>query len=372
MSIKVKKLSKEFRSLKRGRVVALHDISLEIKEGEFFIILGPSGCGKSTFLKLLAGLEKPTSGEIYLKGRLVASKEKNLFLGPKERNIAMVFQSYALYPHMSVYENIAFPLKMRKAPKGEIKVRVKEMAKLLEIENLLFAKPKELSGGEMQRVALARALIRKPNVLLLDEPLSSLDAQLRIKMREELKKMQRILGITTVYVTHDQAEALSLADKIAILKNGEIQQVGKPEEIYNEPANTFVAQFLGIPSMNLLRAKVIEEKTKIFIETLDIRLKPSSELVQKLRELNLQEIIVGIRAEDLKLTQQKPFDFEAEIKLIEHLGAEKVLYLNVKGEKLLLRTPYCEGLREDEIVKITIDPKKIHIFNKDGIRVKWH
>ncbi|WP_456450749.1 ABC transporter ATP-binding protein, partial [Palaeococcus sp. (in: euryarchaeotes)] len=219
-----------------GEVAAVKNMNLEVKDKEFMILLGPSGCGKTTTLRMIAGLEEPSEGQIFIGDKLVADLEKGVFIPPKDRDIAMVFQSYALYPHMTVYDNIAFPLKLRKTPKQEIEERVKEVAELLDLTELLKRKPRELSGGQRQRVALGRAIVRKPQVFLMDEPLSNLDAKLRVKMRAELKKLQRQLGVTTIYVTHDQVEAMTMGDRIAIINFGELQQVGSPDEVYNKPS----------------------------------------------------------------------------------------------------------------------------------------
>ncbi|RLE52516.1 MAG: glycerol-3-phosphate ABC transporter ATP-binding protein, partial [Candidatus Methanomethylicota archaeon] len=227
-----------------GEVVAVDDVTLTIREKEFMVLLGPSGCGKTTTLRIIAGLEEPTKGEVYIDDQPVT------YLPPKDRDIAMVFQNYALYPHMKVYDNIAFPLKLRKYPKEEIDKMVKEVAEMLHIEDLLDRMPKQLSGGEQQRVALARALIRRPKAFLLDEPLSNLDAKLRVVMRAELKRLQKELGVTTVYVTHDQAEAMTMADRIAVMKDGKVLQVGSPADVFNKPVNLFVAGFIGSPPMN--------------------------------------------------------------------------------------------------------------------------
>ena len=246
MKLRLVRLSKKFVTA-RGSVFAVRDIDLETTESEFFVLLGPSGCGKSTVLNLIAGLEKPTGGEIWFDEKLAASSDKKVFLTPKERNVAMVFQSYALYPHMSIFENIAFPLKVAREEEASILESVSRVSSMLGISHLLRAKPGELSGGQRQRVAIGRAIVRQPSIFLLDEPLSNLDAQLRTATRMELKALQRQLEITTVYVTHDQVEAMSLGNRIALLNDGDIEQVGSPEELYNKPANAFVAKFIGSP-----------------------------------------------------------------------------------------------------------------------------
>ncbi|MEM4563275.1 MAG: ABC transporter ATP-binding protein, partial [Thermofilum sp.] len=238
VTVRLENVSKIFR----GGVEAVRDLNLEVKDGEFMVLLGPSGCGKTTTLLMIAGVYKPSKGYIYFDDKIVNDLE------PKDRNIGMVFQSYALYPHMTVYENIAFPLRLKKLPKEEIDRRVREAASMLRIENLLDRRPSQLSGGQQQRVALARAIVKRPSLFLMDEPLSNLDAKIRVEVRAELKRLQRELGITTIYVTHDQAEAMSLADRIAVMNEGRLQQVGTPDELYYKPANTFVAGFIGAPA----------------------------------------------------------------------------------------------------------------------------
>ncbi|HDJ83484.1 MAG TPA: ABC transporter ATP-binding protein, partial [Desulfurococcaceae archaeon] len=258
VSVRLENLTKCF-----GRVIAVNNLNLEIKDGEFVALLGPSGCGKTTTLLMIAGIYKPTKGYIYFDDVIVND------LPPKDRNIGMVFQSYALYPHMRVFDNIAFPLKLQKLPKEEIKKRVLETAKLLRIEDLLNRKPAQLSGGQQQRVALARALAKQPNLFLMDEPLSNLDAKLRVIMRAELKRLQKSLGITTIYVTHDQVEAMTMADRIAVLNKGELQQYSTAEELYSKPSNLFVAGFIGSPPMNFIECTLVERDNKYYLDASD-------------------------------------------------------------------------------------------------------
>ncbi|MEJ2428386.1 MAG: ABC transporter ATP-binding protein [Deltaproteobacteria bacterium] len=262
MNITFKSLQKTFFTL-RGKVEALKSIDLEIGQGEFFILLGPSGCGKTTTLNLAAGLERPTAGEIRFADKIVSSPEKKIFVSPKERNVAMVFQSYALYPHLNVFENIAFPLRVAK--ERDIAEPVRNTAHMLDIENLLERKPAELSGGERQRVAIARALVRDPDLFLLDEPLSNLDTQLRTTMRAELKRLQRNTGVTTIYVTHDQTEAMTLGDRIGLFREGRLIQVGTPDNLYNSPQTPFAATFVGSPPMNLIPAEIKKEGDTMLI-----------------------------------------------------------------------------------------------------------
>jgi multiple sugar transport system ATP-binding protein len=344
--IKISKLSKSFFTLRRGKINALNDISLEIEPGSFFVLLGPSGCGKSTLLNIIAGIEKQSSGEIYFNENLIASSEKNIFLSPKERDVAMVFQSYALYPHMTVFENIAFPLKISKLRKNEIMNKVNEAAKILELEKLLAAKPKELSGGQRQRVALGRAIVRNPSLLLLDEPLSNLDAMLRINMRSELKTLQRKLKLTTIYVTHDQTEAMSLGDKIALIKDGKIQQIGNPDDIYNNPQNLFVAKFLGSPPINLFNEKFLNS------------------FQNKMEFLkNHKNFIAAIRPEQIKVTKKNNGIFNAKIKMISSLGSEKIIYLSAADEHFVVMVSYEKSLQEGEEIGISFGRNKIFLFD---------
>jgi len=347
--IKIKNLSKNFFTLRRGRVNALRNINLEIEPGSFFVLLGPSGCGKSTLLNIIAGIEQQSTGEIYFNEKIIASSDKKVFLSPKERDVAMVFQSYALYPHMTVFENIAFPLKISKLDKDEIKRKVEEASEILELKNLLEAKPKELSGGQRQRVALGRAIVRNPSVLLLDEPLSNLDAMLRINMRSELKSLQRKLNITTIYVTHDQTEALSLGDKIAVIKDGEIQQLGNPDQIYNDPQNLFVAKFLGSPPINIFGEQFFEyisNKTDI--------------------TKNRTNLIAGIRPEQIKITEKDKGLFNAKIKMINSLGSEKMIHLSTAASNLVAKAAPDLNILEGDDVGIFFEKEKVSFFEKES------
>ncbi|MQY68681.1 MAG: ATP-binding cassette domain-containing protein, partial [Hadesarchaea archaeon] len=279
-----------------GKVEAVKNVTLKIKDGEFVALLGPSGCGKTTTLRCIAGLEKPNEGSTYIGDRNVTN------LSPPERNVAMVFQSYALYPHMTAFNNIAFPLQIRKRPKDEIRKEVKRVAEILEISELLGRKPGELSGGQCQRVALGRAIIRNPAVFLLDEPLANLDAKLRISMRGELKRLQKRLGVTTIFVTHDQIEAMTMAERIAIMNNGVIEQFGSTEEIYQHPANTFVAGFIGTPAMNLMECSLVEKNGAFSLDfdtnTLPVPSSVGGALIEKMKS---SDVVFGIRPEDISI-----------------------------------------------------------------------
>jgi len=352
-----------------GEVTAVREMNLEVKDGEFMILLGPSGCGKTTTLRMIAGLEEPTKGQIYIGDKLVADPEKGIFIPPKDRDIAMVFQSYALYPHMTVYDNIAFPLKLRKVPKQEIDQRVREVAEMLGLTELLNRKPRELSGGQRQRVALGRAIVRKPQVFLMDEPLSNLDAKLRVRMRAELKKLQRQLGVTTIYVTHDQVEAMTMGDRIAVMNAGVLQQVGSPDEVYNKPANMFVAGFIGSPPMNFLDGTITEGG---FVDFGEFRLKLLPDQFEVLGELGYvgREVIFGIRPEDVydaMFAQVKvPGEnlVRAVVEIVENLGGERIVHLRVGGLVFVGKFPSESRVREGQEVDVVFDMKKVHIFDK--------
>ena len=312
VNVRLEKVTKRF-----GDVIAVNKVSFEVKDKEFFVLLGPSGCGKTTTLRCIAGLEKVDDGDIYIGDEVVND------LPPKDRDVAMVFQTYALYPHMKVYDNIAFPLKMRKIPKNVIKEKVKRTAELLRIAHLLDRKPAQISGGEAQRVALGRAIVREPKVFLMDEPLSNLDAKLRIYMRAELKRIQKDIGVTTVYVTHDQIEAMTMADKIAIMNFGNLQQVGSPREIYDHPTNMFVAGFIGTPPMNFLDCTLIEKDGSYFLDSGEFILSISHDIGRIVREKATgSELILGIRPEDISLEKKQTHEevIKSEVYITEPLG----------------------------------------------------
>ena len=316
--------------------VVVHDFNLEIKDKEFLVLVGPSGCGKTTTLRMIAGLEEITSGELYIGDRLVND------VAPKDRDIAMVFQSYALYPHMSVYENMAFGLKLRKIPKAEIERRVREAAHILDIEHLLERKPKALSGGQRQRVALGRAIVREPQVFLMDEPLSNLDAKLRVQMRAEISKLRHRLQTTVVYVTHDQTEAMTMGDRIVVMKDGYIQQVDTPMNLYNHPRNMFVAGFIGSPSMNFLKVKLVEENGRLWLVNPDFRLPPLEERREALTPYIDKEIIFGIRPEavydDAAFLEANPdWVVDVHVDVLEPMGAEHYVYFSLNGENVIAR-----------------------------------
>lgn len=359
-----------------GGVIAVSNFNLEIKDKEFIILVGPSGCGKSTTLRMVAGLEEISSGELYIGDRLVND------VAPKDRDIAMVFQNYALYPHMTVYDNMAFGLKLRKTSKEEIKRRVEEAARILDIEHLLERKPKALSGGQRQRVALGRAIVREPKVFLLDEPLSNLDAKLRAQMRTEITKLHQKLGTTFIYVTHDQTEAMTMGTRIVVMKDGLIQQCDAPQVLYDKPCNMFVAGFIGSPQMNFIEGKVLKDGNDFFVEfgsedtktragvKYKIKLPAEKNTKDVLVPYEDKEVIIGIRPEhvhdEANFLETIPEGIvEADVEVTELMGAETYLYMNCEGHAINARVDPSSTARPGDKIKITIDPNKIHLFDKD-------
>ena len=345
---------------------AVKDFSLEVEDQEFIIFVGPSGCGKSTTLRMIAGLEEISSGELKIDGRVVNDVE------PKDRDIAMVFQNYALYPHMTVFDNMAFGLKLRKVPKDEIKKKVEEAAKILDLEKLLDRKPKALSGGQRQRVAMGRAIVRNPKVFLMDEPLSNLDAKLRVQMRSEIASLQNRLKATIIYVTHDQTEAMTLGTRIVVLKDGVIMQVDSPQKLYNEPNNLFVAGFIGSPQMNFIDAvcKVEGERVTLNFEKTSVVLPPAK--AKKLIDggYNGKTVVMGIRPEDIgdsqiEIEAHKDAVFETDVTGYELLGSEVLLYFNVAGTAMTAKVDSRTTARMGDHITLAIDPEKIHCFDKE-------
>ncbi len=346
-----------------GSVPAVNDFTLDIPDKEFLVLVGPSGCGKSTVLRLLAGLEEISDGAIYIGERQVNN------VAAKDRDIAMVFQSYALYPHMSVYNNMAFGLTLRGMPKPEIQRRVQEAAEMLGIQLLLARKPRQLSGGQRQRVALGRAIVREPAVFLLDEPLSNLDAQLRLQTRAELSKLHRRLGTTFIYVTHDQTEAMTMATRIVVMREGIIQQVGTPQELYSHPANIFVAGFIGSPSMNFLHATVEAQGEGLaFAIHSELRLPAPPAWTRQLQPYQGKEIVLGIRPEDIYTAQTAPPDVAsvactAKVDIVEALGNETLLYLLSGDLSFLARVdPRVEARPGDEL-SVALNTSRMHLFD---------
>jgi len=346
--------------------VAVKDFNLEIADKEFVIFVGPSGCGKSTTLRMIAGLEDISSGEFYIDGKLMNDVE------PKDRDIAMVFQNYALYPHMSVYDNMAFGLKLRKTPKDEIDKLVHEAAKILDLEHLLDRKPKALSGGQRQRVAMGRAIVRNPKVFLMDEPLSNLDAKLRGQMRVEISKLHQRLQATIIYVTHDQTEAMTLGTRIVVMKDGVIQQVDSPQNLYDRPCNKFVAGFIGAPQMNMIDAAVAKEGADVTLSfgghTITLPAEKGKVVEQK--GYVGKTVTVGIRPEDLHddeawLQASPKSVIEATIRVYELLGAEVNLYFDIDDAQFIARVNPRTTARVGSVVKIALDMSKVHVFDKD-------
>ena len=342
------------------------DFNLEIQDKEFIIFVGPSGCGKSTTLRMIAGLEEISKGEMYIGGRLIND------VPPKDRDIAMVFQSYALYPHMTVYKNIAFGLELRKTPKDEIDKRVHEAAKILEIEHLLDRKPKALSGGQRQRVALGRAMVRNPAVFLLDEPLSNLDAKLRTSMRTEIIKLHKKLATTFIYVTHDQTEAMTMGDRIVVMKDGIIQQVDTPQNLYDMPCNMFVAGFIGSPQMNFLDGTLIKKGDLYGVDLGgDVIPLPKEKTADgKLDAYVGKTLKVGIRPEDIKddeefLEKHPNSHLSAEVEVSELMGAEIYLYLTYQGQNLMARVAPTSKSRRGDKITVAMDTHKIHLFDPE-------
>lgn len=358
--VRLKNLTKRF-----GNVVAVNNVSFEVKDKGFLVLLGPSGCGKTTTLRCIAGLETLDEGEIYIGDTLVNE------LLPKDRDVSMVFQSYALYPHMKVFGNIAFPLKMRKVPKNEIKERVKHTAELLRITHLLDRKPKHLSGGEAQRTALGRAIVRNPRVFLMDEPLSNLDAKLRVYMRVELKRLQKDLGVTTVYVTHDQVEAMTMADEVAIMNQGVLQQLGDAYKIFNYPANLFVAGFIGSPPMNFIDCTFTERNGSCFLDAGTFILPIPDDISKIIKEEPTgSELILGVRPEDVSLGKKRTPEklVEAEIYVIEPLGSEIIVDLKV-GDNLVKVKTTDFTMNIGKKVWVGFNKEKMHLFDKKTERV---
>ncbi|WMJ80821.1 sn-glycerol-3-phosphate ABC transporter ATP-binding protein UgpC [Clostridium sp. MB40-C1] len=343
---------------------AVHNFTLTIEDKEFIVFVGPSGCGKSTTLRMIAGLEEVSSGELYIGENLVND------VAPKDRDIAMVFQNYALYPHMTVYDNMAFGLKLRKMSKDEIKKKVTEAAKILGIEDLLDRKPKQLSGGQKQRVALGRSIVRNPKVFLMDEPLSNLDAKLRVQMRAEISKLHQQLKTTFIYVTHDQTEAMTMGTRIVVMKDGIIQQVADPQSIYKHPNNVFVASFIGSPQMNFIECTIKDDKDNLYAEFNGNIVRFSdkhSKLLKDLEYVN-KEVILGIRPENIfvhyEISENKENVIETMVQVKEMLGSETYLHLEMHNQSLIARVDPNTEAEIGKSINIGFKIDKIHIFNK--------
>ncbi len=347
-----------------GDVEVIKDFTLEVEDKEFIIFVGPSGCGKSTNLRMLAGLEEITAGEILIGDRVVND------VPPKDRDIAMVFQSYALYPHMTVYDNMAFGLKLRKTPKDEITRRVNEAAEILGITELLQRKPKALSGGQRQRVAVGRAIVREPAVFLMDEPLSNLDAKLRVSARAEISKLHQRLQTTFIYVTHDQVEAMTMADRIVVLHAGILQQADSPRNLYNFPHNIFVAGFIGSPSMNFFDATLVKEEQKMYLDSGDFRIEVPSDKMETYKAYIGKQVIFGIRPEDVHVPQYAPVDItpapiSGSIEIVELLGSELILFVNAGSNSFVAKVDTRYEVKPGDSVDLVCNMKNMHIFDKE-------
>ncbi len=340
---------------KFGEDEVIHGVNIDISDGEFIVIVGPSGCGKSTLLRMLAGLEEVTSGEISINDKRVNELE------PKDRDIAMVFQNYALYPHMSVYKNMAYGLKLRKIAKTEINRRVDEVTSLLQLDGLLNRKPRQLSGGQRQRVAMGRAIVREPSVFLFDEPLSNLDAKLRVQMRLDIKRLQQRLEVTSLYVTHDQVEAMTMADRLVVMNAGNAEQIGNPLEIYHQPNSVFVATFIGSPSMNIFKAQKMDEHTLAIQTGGNIRLPPEIRLMVN----NFQ---LGIRPEHFDLTQEESAVMQMQVDAIEPLGAETLVHGSPvdSAQVMTIRLDGAADIDLHSVINLTVSSEHLHFFDYDS------
>ncbi|MFL3657776.1 MAG: ABC transporter ATP-binding protein [Opitutales bacterium] len=364
----LKQLEKIYAGSRKGSDFrAVKKIDLTVEDKEFMVLVGPSGCGKSTTLRMIAGLEEITDGTISIGEQLVND------VPPKDRDIAMVFQSYALYPHMTVFENMAFGLKLRKYPKEETERRVNEAAQILGLETMLQRKPKALSGGQRQRVAVGRAIVRQPKVFLFDEPLSNLDAKMRVSMRAEISKLHERLQATMIYVTHDQVEAMTMGDRICVMNDGEIMQIDEPLNIYNRPANLFVASFIGSPAMNLFKGAIVSKERGLVFEEMNetengFSIPLDGDLGEKVKNLDGKPVVLGIRPEDTKLleSESEPMSavVTAKVELSEPMGAETLVYLDTGANSFIVKERGHVKLSNDLYVSVAIDPNKIHLFDR--------
>lgn len=360
--VKLENISKIYDNV----VIAVKDVSFIVEDKEFVVIVGPSGCGKTTTLRMIAGLEDITKGNLYIDNKLMNN------VPPKDRDIAMVFQNYALYPHMTVFENMAFGLKIRKFPKDEIKKRVEETAKTLGIDHLLDRKPKQLSGGQRQRVALGRAIVRKPKVFLFDEPLSNLDAKFRVQMRTEISKLHQTLGATIIYVTHDQTEAMTMGDKIVVMKDGEVQQIDSPLNLYNLPINKFVAGFIGSPAMNFIDGKIVMNGGLRFISDkgqVNFPLKKNNQ--EKLKDYINKGVTIGIRPENFETSINNNLEndyvkIDVQVEVVEPMGNESFIYFLIDGIQCVARVDADYKVKPQDKIKISFTIQKAHFFDKES------
>ncbi len=355
--VKIEKVTKVYP----GDVTAVNDISIDVADKEFLVLVGPSGCGKSTLLRMIAGLEEITKGEISIGERIVND------IAPKDRDIAMVFQNYALYPHMTVYKNMAFGLQLRKFKKDEIDLRVRQAAAILGIENLLDRKPKALSGGQRQRVAVGRAIVRQPQVFLFDEPLSNLDAKLRAQMRTEISKLHERLQATMIYVTHDQVEAMTMGDRIAVMLDGVVQQIADPLELYEKPVNRFVAGFIGSPPMNFIEGNLSVENGVCVFDEGDFKLTLPKDLTEKIESKSGREITLGIRPEHMSVAGgDSSLTFKAKVEVVEPMGAESYLYLTTTKSNITARVDPHVRPDTGQSIELALEPDRLHFFDKQN------
>jgi multiple sugar transport system ATP-binding protein len=353
--VALKNLNKKFEETH-----AVRDVNLEIRDREFVVLVGPSGCGKTTTLRMIAGLEEITSGEIRIDERVVND------LAPMDRDIAMVFQNYALYPHMSVYDNMAFGLKMRKFARAEIERRVRQAADILGIQALLERRPRQLSGGQRQRVALGRAIVRNPRVFLFDEPLSNLDATLRVQMRVELKRLHERLDTTAIYVTHDQVEAMTLGDRVVVMKDGVVQQVGEPLQLYGSPANRFVASFIGSPAMNFADVTVVSIDGQLWAETAGLRIRVPPARTEALRRYAGAKVTLGVRPEALRVAngaEPAGYSFDSTVEVVEPLGNEILLDVRAGANLMVARVDPATRVKVRDSIRLAMDPARLHFFD---------
>ncbi len=359
--VKLNEVTKRF-----GTFTAVDNVNLEAQDGEFVVLVGPSGCGKTTTLRMVAGLEDITEGEVFIGERMVND------VPPKDRNIAMVFQNYALYPHMDVYNNMAFGLKLRKIPKKDIERRVREAAELLGIHEKLRSKPRELSGGQRQRVALGRAIVRDPKVFLFDEPLSNLDAKLRVRMRAELSELHDRLKTTTVYVTHDQTEAMTLGHRVAVMKDGLVQQYNAPQTIYDHPANMFVAGFIGSPAMNFLDATIVQEDGSLYVQGKGFKLAiPEEKVTDEVKAYVGKEVVMGIRPEDVRTPEmmhepREEMQFPGRVRVREPLGDEQIVYADCAGDDVVAKLDPHLPIEHGQNITLEAVTERMHLFDKEN------
>ncbi len=359
-SLTIRGLTKRY-----GETAAVEGLNLEVKDKEFVVLVGPSGCGKTTTLNSIAGLIEIDEGEIWFEDELVADPKRGISKIPQKREVAMVFQDYAIYPHMTVFGNMAFPLEIRKVGKSEVEARVRKAAHLLEIEELLQRKPKALSGGQRQRIALGRAMVRNPEIFLLDEPLANLDAKLRVRARVELKRLQRELGVTAIFVTHDQIEAMTIGDRIAVMNEGHLEQMGTPEELYNHPRNRFVAGFIGSPSMNMLEGRLGEKEGRPVVD-LGFRIYELPEAAKQItNETTESGVVLGIRPENIMITKERRANaLEATVAYMELTGKESNVHLKLAGSPLIAIRALTHDLTVGDRVWLSFDEERVHLFER--------